>query len=162
MRTGPFPIDFLGQLSSHVTPFISDLGVLPKQDLPDLLALADVCVQPGKKDSFEDFRLPGKIPEWLAMGLPVVIPDTNIAHLFKDGENATLLHNGCSEEIAEKCMDIFSHPQKAHSIGRAGRILAEKYFDVRNQAIHLEEVLNSALLNFSPAISAGEEFKWGE
>jgi len=164
LRTGPFPIDFLGQLSSHVTPFISDLGVLPKQDLPDLLALADVCVQPGEKDSFEDLRLPGKIPEWLAMGLPVVIPNANIAHLFTDGENATLLHNGCPEEIAEKCMDIFSHPQKAHNIGRAGRILAEKYFDVRIQAIHLEEVYNSALLNFSPAISAtiwqgqGEKF----
>ncbi|MCZ6799080.1 MAG: glycosyltransferase family 4 protein, partial [Nitrospirae bacterium] len=154
LRTGPYPIDFLGQLSNQVTPFISDLGVLPKQDLPDLLALADVCVQPGKKDSFEDLRLPGKIPEWLAMGLPVVIPDANIAHLFKDGENATLLHNGCPEEIAEKCMDLFSHPQKASSIGRAGRLLAEKYFDVRVQATHLEEVYNSARLNFHSAISA--------
>ena len=56
LRTGPYPIDFLGQLSNQVTPFISDLGVLPKKDLPDLLALADVCVQPGKKDSFEAFK----------------------------------------------------------------------------------------------------------
>jgi len=154
LRTGPYPIDFLGYLSNQVTPFISDLGVLPKKDLPNLLALADVCVQPGEKNSFEDLRLPGKIPEWLAMGLPVVIPDANISHLFKDGENATLLHNGCPEEIAEKCLDLFSHPQKARSIGRAGRFLAEKYFDISIQATHLEKVYNSARLNFHPAISA--------
>ena len=154
LRTGPFPIDFLGSLSNQVTPFISDLGVLAKHDLPDLLALADVCVQPGKKDSFEDLRLPGKIPEWLAMGLPVVMPDANIAHLFTDGENVTLLHNGSPEEIAEKCIKLFSHPQKARSIGRAGRLLAEKHFDVRGQAEKLEKVYTSTCLNYNPAASA--------
>ena len=68
------------------------------------------------------------------MGLPVVMPDVNIAHLFTDGTNAVLLQDGCAEEIAEKCIDLFSHPQKARSIGRAGRLVAEKYFDVRTQA----------------------------
>ena len=42
LRTGPYPLDFLEQCSHEVSSCISDLGVLPRPDLPDLLALADV------------------------------------------------------------------------------------------------------------------------
>ena len=92
------------------------------------MALADVFVQPGKIDPFEDLRLPGKVPEFLAMGRPVLMPDVNISHLFKDGVDAVFLRTGSAEEIALKCIDLFSDPQQAGRIGRAGRLLAEKYF----------------------------------
>ncbi len=154
LRTGPYPLEFPVKLSSQCTPFISDLGLLPKPALPGLLALADVCVQPGGKNPFEDLRLPGKIPEWLAMGRPVVMPDTNIAHLFQDGENAIFLQNGSPEEIAEKCINLFCHPQMANEMGRAGRTFAENFFDVRRQAAVLEEVYLTACKKFSPSISA--------
>lgn len=154
LRTGPYSLEDLGKLPPQCTPFICDLGLLPKPELPGLLALADVCVQPGETNPFEDLRLPGKIPEWLAMGRPVVMPDANISHIFQDGENAIFLQKGSPEEIAEKCIDLFSHPQRANEIGRAGRTFAVKNFDVRHQAAGLEEVYFTACKNFSPAISA--------
>jgi len=154
LRSGLRPLGFLNRLPQDTVAAISDLGMLPKHELPDLLALADVFVQPGGIDPFEDLRLPGKVPEFLAMARPVVMPDVNIAHLFRDGLDAVLLRTGSAEEIAAKCVDLFSDPQRAGSIGRAGRLLAEKYFDVRSQARLLEDVYNTACGNFNPVVAS--------
>jgi hypothetical protein len=121
--------------------------------------LADVFVQPGQIDAFEDLRLPGKVPQFLSMGRPVVMPDVNIAHLFRDGVDAVLLRTGSAEEIASKCVGLFSDPQRASEIGRAGRQLAEKYFDVRSQARLLEGVYKTACNHFDPAIALET---WGD
>jgi glycosyltransferase involved in cell wall biosynthesis len=154
LRSGPMPLDFLGQMPRKTASAINDLGVLPRKQLPELLALADVFVQPGQNDPFEDLRLPGKVPECLAMGRPVIMPDTNIAHLFRDDLDAIILRNGTAEEIAAKCIRLFCDPQHASAIGRAGRLLAEKYFDVRSQARRLEAVYNTACVKFDAAIAS--------
>jgi len=154
LRAGPHALDFLEQLPPEIASAVSDLGVLPKHEIPDLLALADVFVQPGRMDPFEDLRLPGKVPEFLAMGRPVLMPDVNISHLFKDGVDAVILRIGSAEEIASECIDLFSDPQQADRIGRAGRLLAEKYFDVRSQACRLENVYKTTCHHFNPAIAS--------
>ena len=148
LRTGPFPLNFLDQFPPETQSQISDLGVLPRHDLPDLLALADVAVQPGQNDPFDDLRLPGKIPEFLAMGLPLVIPNTGIAYLFKEGENAALFHNGSAEDIAAKCLYLFSNLGHAKEIGQLGQKVAEKYFDVKHQVSRLENLYTKAYKNF--------------
>lgn len=153
LRTGPFALDFINELPSEMAAFINDLGVLPRNELPNLLALADVFVQPGKIDPFEELRLPGKLPEFLAMGRPVVMPNVNIAHLFEDGINAVLTHTGSAEEIATKCIELFSNPQLADQIGLAGRLLAIKYFDLKSQAVQMENVCKIACENFDSTIA---------
>ncbi len=153
LRTGPFALDFLEQLPPETAAVINDLGVLPRSVLPDLFALADVFVQPGKVDPFEDLRLPGKLPELLAMGRPVIMPDVNIAHLFKDGIDVVLTQTGSAEEIAEKCIALFSDPQQAENIGKAGRLFAESYFEIKTQAEKLVNVYQIACENFNPSIA---------
>lgn len=155
LRTGPAPLDFLEELPRDTASAIHDLGVIPRRELPDLLALADVFVQPGKIDAFEDLRLAGKVPEFLAMGRPVVMPNANIAHLFTDGVDAVLLSTGTAEEIGDKCAALFADSELALRIGRAGRLLAEKYFDVRSQARILETIYHDACNSFDAA-SASE------
>lgn len=153
LRTGPFALDFIDQLPPEAAAAINDLGVLPRNELPDLLALADVFVQPGKIEPFEDLRLPGKLPELLAMGRPVVMPDVNIAHLFRDGVDAVLTRTGTAEEIATKCISLFCDPQQADRIGQAGRQFAEKYFDVKSQTRRMANVYKIACDNFNPTIA---------
>ena len=154
LRSGVVPLEFLGRLPREIASAIVDLGVLPKHELPALLALADVFVQPGRVDAFEDLRLPGKVPEFLAMGRPVIMPNVNIAHLFDDGVNAVLMQTGSAEEIAEKCIGLFADRQRADAIGRAGRVFAEQHFDVRAQACRLEAVYRIADNNFNLEIAS--------
>ncbi len=153
LRTGIRPLSFLAQWPNEEASRISDLGILPRPDLPNLLSLADVFVQPGKIDPFEDLRLPGKVPEFLAMARPVVMPAANIADLFEDGVNAVFLRDGGAEEIASKCLGLFADTQRADDIGRAGRLLAEKYFDVQSQARLLEQVYKRACNDFNHVVA---------
>lgn len=154
LRTGPFALDFIDKLPQEARDSVLDLGVIPRGDLPDLLALADVFVQPGKIDPFEDLRLPGKLPEILAMGRPVVTPDVNIAHLFRDGVDAVLTRTGTAEEIAAKCIELFSDPPRALRMGQAGRRFAEKNFDIAVQASRMEAAYRLASDNFNPSLAA--------
>ena len=153
LRTGPVPLDFLDRLPTEAVAKVSDLGVLARDELPPLLALADVLVQPGRHDAFEDLRLPGKLPEFLATGRPVVMPETNIAHLLRDGEDAVFLRTGTPEDIAQKCIELFADPDRARRIGAAGRRFAETHFDPRVQAARLEGVYRQAADAFDPALS---------
>jgi hypothetical protein len=154
LRTGPFALDFLDELPESARQNVVDLGAVPRQQLPDLLALADVLVQPGKPDPFEDLRLPGKLPELLAMGKPVVLPDTNIAHMFRDGVDAVITHTGTPQEIAEKCIGLFADPEHAKRIGQAGRQFAQAHFDIQTQTTRLEQAYGLAIDAFSADMAA--------
>ena len=57
-----------------------ELGAVGWREIPGYLALADAFVQPGGPDDFNRYRLPSKLPEFLAMGRPVMLPHCNIGH----------------------------------------------------------------------------------
>lgn len=153
LRTGAYPLDFLADLPRDTAEAVSDLGLIPRHALPNLLALADVFVQPGTPSPFEEFRLPGKIAEFFAMGRPVIMPNANIACLFRNGVDAILLETGSPDDIASRCMELFSDPTRAAEIGQAGRLMAQKYFDVRKQASLLEDTYKATLKAFDPSIA---------
>jgi glycosyltransferase involved in cell wall biosynthesis len=152
LRSGPVALDFLERLAPAVAQQVTDLGPLPRAELPALMALADAFVQPGRHDAFEDLRLPGKLPELFATGRPVAMPRTNIADLLQDGVNA-VFHDGTPESIAEQCLALFRDPARANAIGAAGRTFAESHFDPRMQAERLEAVYRAAIDAFDPAIA---------
>ena len=45
---------------------------------PKSSTLADILVQPGGPDPFNDLRFPSKLPEFFAMAKPIILPRTNI------------------------------------------------------------------------------------
>lgn len=149
IRSGVNPINFWDELPPNARNSIFEAGVVEKQELPSILALADLYVQPGKIDSFEDLRLPSKLPEFLSMGKPVIMPNVNIANLFKDGTDVTLLKNGDPQEIANACLSIFESPSKSIILGKNARIFAEKYFDLKTQTSNLETCYIETIANFN-------------
>jgi len=154
LRSGPVALDFLDRLPPAAAAAVKDLGALARAELPALYRLADLFVQPGKPSPFEDLRLPGKLPELLATGRPVVLPDTNIAQLLRDGVNAVLQKTGTPEEIAEKCLFLLRDPALANRIGAEGRRFAIAHFDPATQAGRLAKAYEAARDAFDPAIAA--------
>jgi glycosyltransferase involved in cell wall biosynthesis len=103
---------------------IRDLGWVARAHVPELLAAADVLVQPGRSDSFNDYRFPSKLPEFLAAGRPVVLPRTNIGLHLEDGVDALLLERGDAEEISEKVAMLAENPDLRARLGKRGRAFA--------------------------------------
>lgn len=91
VRTGVSHCDFLSLGESWIDKYIIELGFVERAMIPDLLALADILIQPGSSNSFNDYRFPSKIPEFLAMGKPVIVPKTNIGRFLTHGQNAIVL-----------------------------------------------------------------------
>jgi len=134
VRTGFNRPEFLAGLTPELKAHVSDLGFIAKVRLPRLLAAADVLVQPGKPGPFNDYRLPSKLPEFLASGRPVVLPPTNVAIGMKDGVEAVFLKTGTAADIADCCARVFEDPALAASLGACGAAFARKHFDLATNA----------------------------
>ena len=92
IRTGVDTCDFLGDLAATVAPHVLALGqVEHHRHLAPLMALADIFVQPGEPDLFNDYRFPSKLPEFFALGRPVVLPRTNLGTIVRHGVDAYVL-----------------------------------------------------------------------
>jgi glycosyltransferase involved in cell wall biosynthesis len=107
-----------------VSDGVLELGPIGWRDVPDYLTLADAFVQPGGPDEFNRYRLPSKLPEFLAMGRPVVLPDCNIGDDLTDRENALLLAKGNAIEIAARVEELIADPALRDRLGRGSRNFA--------------------------------------
>lgn len=128
IRAGYNDPDFAGLFGYDLQEQVIDLGYLRKE-LPDLLALADVLVQPGCDDPFNRYRLPSKIPEFLACGRPTIIPATNLGTRLIEGEDVLLLHDGSPAEIAATCKRVFQDPELSARLARNASARARELFD---------------------------------
>lgn len=100
--------------------WIKDLGFLPRQNLPDILSLSDVLVQPGCSDPFNDYRFPSKLPEALATGIPIILPFSNLGKILKDREQALVSKDHSMDGLIEQIVYLFEHPHERREIGRKG------------------------------------------
>ncbi len=131
VRTGFNSPRFLEGLPDDVKRHVIDLGFVAKDRLPALLALADVLVQPGRPGAFNDYRLPSKLPEFLASGGPVVLPPTNAAALMQDGREAVFLPaSGTPADIAAACTRLFADPALCARLRTEAAAFARRHFDL--------------------------------
>lgn len=120
-------LDCMENLAGELAPHVIDLGVLPNRDVPQYLALATVLVQPGAPGAFNDYRVPAKLPEFLAMGKPIILPPSNIGRDLTHGENCLLLERGHAGEIADRVMAIKSDPRLAARLAGGARRFFESH-----------------------------------
>jgi glycosyltransferase involved in cell wall biosynthesis len=119
-----------GWSASEVSSFpplgygLRDLGWVQRARIPEILAAGDALVQPGGPGIFNDYRLPSKLPEFLASGRPVVLPRTNVGLLLEDGRQALLLERGGADEITNALDQLTDDPELGKRLGEQGRAFA--------------------------------------
>jgi len=145
IRTGFSDPAFERSFGYNPSDQVIDLGYIDRSELPELLALADVLIQPGCNDPFNKYRLPSKIPEFLASGRPVIIPRTNIGLELTHEKDVLLLERGDPIEIAENCRRVFSDPNLARQLGENAAATARERFDSRKATDALFEFYQQIL-----------------
>ena len=123
------------QSDPEIARHIIDRGFVTRSEIPALIAAADVLVQPGRSNEFNDFRFPSKLPEFLASGRPVILPRSNIGLLLKDGEDL-LLSNGNCAQIADALQRLAIDPELRAKIGHGGRAFALRNLDSPRTSPH--------------------------
>ena len=120
---------------------IVTLGRVERPFLIDLMKSADLFVQPGRPGPFNDYRLPSKLPEFMAIGRPIVLPATNVGTRLRDGVDALLLHEGSPEEIAKRVESLLDDPALAARLSANARAFAARHYDAATQTRKLESFL---------------------
>jgi len=107
---------------------VISLGQVDRPFLIDLLKCADLFVQPGAPGAFNDFRLPSKLPELLAIGRPIILPATNVGLRLSHGVEALLLKDGSAAEIAGLIEAALADPMLADALSRNARAFARRTY----------------------------------
>ncbi len=129
IRTGrDFP-DFLPEGDDWIRPYLIHLGHVGRaKHLPALMALADYFVQPGLADAFNNYRFPSKLPEFFAIGRPVILPRTNLGGLVRDGEHACVLPRADAAAIADAVAALHADPALVERLSRGALAFAAEHF----------------------------------
>ncbi len=136
----------------EIAPHIINLGFIPRAEVPQLLAAADVLVQPGQSSEFNDYRFPAKLPEFLVSGRPVVLPRSNVGRLLEDGQEALVLEHGHSVNIADALQRLAADPALRQTIGTSGRSFALRHLNWAKNAAVLPSFYMQCLAGPRPVV----------
>jgi len=134
IRTGRDFCSFLGPDEEWAYKISIELGHVAYQEIPALLSLADALVQPGGDNSFNEFRLPGKLPEFFAMGRPVILPRSNVGRFVKHGEDAWVLDKVDALSIVESVLQLRENKALAERLAKGAVAFAREHFDWKKNA----------------------------
>jgi glycosyltransferase involved in cell wall biosynthesis len=149
VRAGRDFCSFLGPDESWARHVSVDLGYVKHVRIPALLSLADALVQPGADDAFNEYRLPAKLPEFFAMGLPVILPKTNVGRFVQHGEHAWVLEKVDALGIVDAIQLLRRDETLRERLSRGALAFCEQHFDWTKNT--------DTLVHFYERVIAGRE-----
>jgi glycosyltransferase involved in cell wall biosynthesis len=107
-------------------------GAVPSAQVPGHVCAFDAAVIPA----INDYASPLKLFDYLAAGVPAVVPDQrNLRELVSDGETALLHAPGDPDALAACLRRLAADPAFATALGAAGRrLLVERDWTWRGAA----------------------------
>ena len=107
-----------------IEDYVSFLGYVPDEKLPDLYAASDMFVLPAIYENF-----PFAILEAQATALPVISTNVGgIPEFLVDNENGFLIDPGDQEQLTQRVLALLQNPKLAKEMGNRGRSLIEEKF----------------------------------
>lgn len=140
VKSGHDSLDWSSGQSSQFD-YVYDMGFCSREDVHQLIAHADVLAQPGADCDFNRHRFPSKIPEYCAMGKPVVVARVFAEALNSPDDVFCLAESGSPRSLAESIERVLSSREFATALGAKARAYAEQTFVWARIAQRLEEWL---------------------
>jgi L-malate glycosyltransferase len=133
----------------NVTERFAFLG--HRDDVPSILAQADVFVLPSRSEAF-----PNSIIEAMASGLPVVASDVGgIPELVEEGRTGHLVPVGDPKALAAALSSLLADPRRAAELGQAGRTKIEQNYSFERMVDQMETLYVTELEHARTRRAAG-------
>ena len=130
LLVGPYDSNLSTLRPEELQPFLDDGSVIyvgEQEDVRPYLARCSVFVLPSYREGTPKANL-----EAMACGRAVITTDApGCRETVRDGENGFLVPVRSVDAICEKMEWFLAHPRESAAMGRKGRELAERIFDVR-------------------------------
>ncbi|MFZ4434562.1 MAG: glycosyltransferase family 4 protein [Microthrixaceae bacterium] len=106
-------------------PFIDMPGRISEQELADLLATADLCVNPDEWNEMNDISTMNKVMEYMALGKPMVQFDLREGRVSA-GEASLYARPNDVGALADGIVELLDDPDRRSRMGATGR---ERFVD---------------------------------
>jgi glycosyltransferase involved in cell wall biosynthesis len=120
-----------------ISQYICFTGYIPREQLYEVLATSDLCVNPEFGNEFTDKSTMIKIMEYMAFGKPVVQFYTSEGEITAAGAAAYVKDNDIVN-FAEAIMELLADPVRRQKMGAIGRNRIEKTLSWAQQKKNLE------------------------
>lgn len=121
------------------------LGYLDEKELRHYQRHCDLCIINKYKTLQNKYCFSTKLGEYLAFARPVIITNVGEAmNYLEDGKNAYIVEPNDTDSMANKILEILTHPVEAEKIGKAGQEVAKNIFNCDIQAQRLITFFQSA------------------
>ncbi len=116
------------------------LGPQSREGIARCIASSDLGLIPNRRSKFTELNMPTRIFECLAMGKPVIAPNTRgIRDYFGPGE-LLFFELGNAEDLARKIQWSFHHPAEVDRIVERGRRIYQQHLWSSEKACYLSLV----------------------
>ncbi len=117
------------------------------EEIPFLLARADVCLSALLPDPYLEKIITVKIFEYLACEKPVVAALAGeTARVLTDSRGGIVVPAGASQPMADAILDLYHQPERRIAMGKVGRRYVEEHFSRSVWAAQLEVMLKALYL----------------
>jgi glycosyltransferase involved in cell wall biosynthesis len=131
------------------------IGFVPdRARLAEILSQADVFVQPGLCDVFNQYRFPSKVPDFFALARPVILPRTNIGLVTRHGQDAYVLDEANGLAIADAVKAIVPNEELRRTLSAGARRFFEANFRWPGAAAKVLQLYRRVLGGRSPVNSS--------
>jgi glycosyltransferase involved in cell wall biosynthesis len=108
-----------------------NLGMIPENDVVDLLAASDILAMPKLDDPVNHAGLSTKLGEYLASGRAVIAADVgDVGKYLTHEKDALLLPPGDREALEEGLLRLLRDARLREQLGLAGKKAALRHFDI--------------------------------
>ena len=99
---------------------------MPLREIAKVIETADLGIVPKRKDTFGNEAFSTKILEFMAMGVPVLVSDTQIDRYYFNDSVVKFFRGGDEEDLARCLLDLIQHPEKLKQLATQATQFVEK------------------------------------
>jgi glycosyltransferase involved in cell wall biosynthesis len=128
------------------------LGTMPVEGLPIQLRQADVGMVPILYDAFTRYMLPLKLLEYVGMGIPCIVSETETIRAYFNDKMVRFTKPGDDRELANHILELYERPEeRALLVAQAAAFNAafnwpqqkQHYFNVVDSLLQIRKPLRS-------------------
>lgn len=120
---------------------VTMLHSVPRDDVPALLAAADICLVPLRDVALFASFIPSKLFEYLGAGKAVIGAVRGEPATILLDAGAVVVEPECPDALAQVVRELAADPARRHSMGEQGRAHMEAHFDRRALAATYRQIL---------------------
>jgi len=135
---------------------------VPLDDMPEIIANADLGVVPKRADSFGNEAYSTKILEFMSQGVPVVVARTKIDSYYFEEGTVHFFTAGDSHAMAESMLDIFSNDALRASLVARGLEYCDANGWSQKKVAYLRLIDSLSAQNGRDALGSSVDGKHGE